>query len=202
MSPCLGGTKWQQRCPCRGGPQRAGSVLGGCPGLVSAAITTSGWSFNHLKVAPCPLPCCALCSSPHFIGHTAPDILAEQFPPLSQGMLLVLPFPTANITAGGQRAAAQPPVLWGQPGCPGSAHHPLCHPNTARHCVQPVTIPAPCPRPSGFAQYEPGNTGSSLPGWDQPPAVNPRSCEKGGLLPQPQKLGCDAADPLPAWLTQ
>lgn len=105
--------------------------------MVSAAVTTSRWSFNHLKVAPCPLP------RPHrsplpphiLVGHTAPDMLAEQFPPLSQGMLLVSPFPTASITAGGQRGAAQPPVLWGQPPCPGSAHHPLCHPNTASHRV-------------------------------------------------------------------
>lgn len=187
MSPCLGGTKWQQRCPCRGGPQRAGSVLGGCPGLVSAAITTSRWSFNHLKVAPCPLPCCALCSSPHFIGHTAPDILAEQFPPLSQGMLLVLPFPTANITAGGQRAAAQPPVLWGQPGCPGSAHHPLCHPNTARHCVQPVTIPAPGHQ--ALLSMSQGTWARLCQAGTSPLQLIPGAVKRGSCCPSPTSWG-------------
>lgn len=161
--------------------------------MVSAAVTTSKWSFNHLKVAPCPLP------RPHrsplpphiLVGHTAPDMLAEQFPPLSQGMLLVSPFPTASITAGGQRGAAQPPVLWGQPPCPGSAHHPLCYPNTASHRV-PHGKSNSCPLSHAVrlcsstrqgTQARLCQAGTSLT------ARSPRSREKGELLPQPHKWG-------------
>lgn len=58
--PLLG---WQQCCPCQRGAQRAGPVLRVKSQCCHNPIEVV---FNHLKVAPCPLPRFALGSLPTF----------------------------------------------------------------------------------------------------------------------------------------
>ena len=111
----------------------------------------------------------------------------------------------ASIVAGGQRTAAQPPVLWGKPCCPGSAHHPLLPPEYSRSLCPPWKnqFPSPVPCHRALLSTKGEHRRTSLPGWDRPHCNESQGLvKKGELLPWPCKPGFDAADPLPARLTQ
>lgn len=134
-SPCAGGTKWQQCCPCQRGPQKAGSVLRVKSLIARAATTTWRWCFNHPKVAPCPLPRFALCSLPTFQQDTQPRICSQNSSPSVPGDAPGFALSHGKHHSWGPASTAQTPAsplppLWAgdSPASPLPPEHsqPLC----------------------------------------------------------------------------
>lgn len=112
-----------------------------------------------LRWHPVPFPALLSAPSPHFCRMHSPGYAHRTVSPSVPGDAPGFALSHGKHHSWGPASCSTAPGLWGQPGCPGSAHHPLCHPNTQSLCPASDNS-CPLSLPSGFAQYRTGNTGS------------------------------------------
>lgn len=144
-----------------------------CAGSTEVAVMPA------LTVAPRqwgPAPCCARAGaapSPPLGRKGIPGHACTAGSPWVPGDATeLLPFPMANIMAGGQRWVAQPPVL-----------PQLSPPSPPATQIPQVTVspmekatPTPCTMPPGFARYKLRNQAHLCQAGTSPAARSPEGC--------------------------
>lgn len=98
------------------------------------------------------------------VGNAAPDTLAQQFPPWSQGMLLKFClFPWQASWLGASERQHSPRCFGESPAAPAQPTVPSCHPNTAGHHVPHGKIDSrPLSHAIGLCSVQGGNTDARI----------------------------------------